>query len=108
MCCLVLSGALHGHPGLQAVQSTHVLQKRLEKPLFTLYSGDLRPENGGPPFDENQDLKRIFAERARKNSPAPVSLFPVFTATTSPPVISELIIVDVSGDVIQDDVVLHL
>ena len=83
-----LSRALSVHPGLRSCSTAQIMKKRLEKPLVALYLGDLRPENDGPPFDENQHLKHIFAERSSQKTRASVRYPSVLPGTTAPTVIS--------------------
>ena len=73
---------------LEAVQPLRIMKKRLEKPLVALNLGDPRSENDGPPFDENQHLKRIFAERSAQKTRASVRYPSVLPGTTAPTVIS--------------------
>ena len=83
-----LSRALSAHTGLRSCSTAQIMKKRLEKPLVALYLGDLRPENDGPPFDENQHLKHIFAERSSQKTRASVRYPSVLPGTTAPTVIS--------------------
>lgn len=68
-----LSRALSAHPGLRSCPT----------------AGDLRPENDGPPFDENQHLKHIFAECSSQKTRASVRYPSVLPGTTAPTVISD-------------------
>ena len=75
----------------------HVLQKRLVKPLVTLYSGDRRPESDGPFGDENQHFKRIFSGARPPKTTGPRFVITRYYPQKLPLQLFEILIIESDG-----------